>query len=156
MQVRVSENEDERKCPADSSAEHSYAPKHIMQLPKQCGQTCVAIITHLPVDFIVKEFNRKSGTTKFDVYKMLSLLGWDCAINVTPLRDYRMLPQLSLMDLRVKGRSYGGHWAVCFEGMVYDPGAPIIMPLEDYFKIYDRLILRGFLKVEMHPSFIKK
>jgi hypothetical protein len=156
MELRVSRNEDLDYSPVGKPAGHFYAPKLVLQKKNQCGQTCVAIITHLPVEMICAEFKRRGGTTVKDVSGMLRWYGWESDVTVTRLRDYRLLPQLCVMDLAVKGRSWSGHFAVFFEGTVYEPGFHIPVPVATYFQIYPYMKLRGFIKVEVHPSFYKK
>lgn len=115
-----------------------WTPKFSRQGIKErnCGQHCVSMITHLPVDLICKEFKKYKGTHIKDVSGMLRWFGVDCDVTLTKYRKGDILPDLCVAHVR-------GHWHIIHRGRAYDSCVGVFEAENDtrrlisYFKVQE-------------------
>lgn len=124
-----------------------WKPIPLKQTTKNnCGQTCVAMITHLSIDFIHKEFGHSHGTYPRELFKCLYLLGYD---NDQEIKTGE-LPDLAILDIRAKQNNrYWNHWAVYHKGELYDTSGLVFDFSHENLKLLGYK-LKGFIKVT-HP-----
>lgn len=125
---------------------NKYSPKWVRQpYDKSCGQCCVAMITGLPLEFIVDQFKeicghrgpQKSGTTPKEVASMLHWIGWESELYQKSTL-WNRLQRLAIVHIL-------NHWVVYFDGMIWDscmPSSP--MSVSSYGRR-----LKGFIEVKL-------
>lgn len=111
---------------------------------KNCGQRCVAMITGLPLDYVIKDFGHSKGTMLLEVARRLFLYGWECY----GIREYGKIPELAMVCMKNKGR--GSHWVIAYKGFMYCTGAGKF-PIEKYRENGFSKIC-WFAEVKMTPS----
>lgn len=112
----------------------SWMPQYSRQLKheRNCGQHCVAMITHLSVELICKEVGHNKGTHPEDLRKML----WWFGVESEFITSGGFLPRLCIIHIK-------HHWAVYFDGIVYDSCLGI-KPIGEY-----RYKIKRFIKIEV-------
>lgn len=131
---------------------NKWMPKFVLQGFKErtCGQCCVAMITGLPVDFVIKEMRRRGGTQRLDLVNALSWFGHDCSYYLRRCRSVDTIScDLAILGCGVKGRRGGGHWVVYYKGLIWDSCIGVY-PSSDLGKY--RLFLRDYLEVAVPPA----
>jgi len=114
-----------------------WKPRYSQQLKgeRNCGLHVVSMITHLPVDFLMKEFKKYAGTITNDVRYMLWFFGVESA-------DYQRfagtLPTLCVLHVL-------GHWCLHHVDTTYDSCLGIFPTSE---KRADRRKIIGFIPVK--------
>lgn len=83
---------------------------------KICGQCCIAMITGLPLDIIFEQMRSRTSTTLRQVADTLLWFGWD--LDIVARHDEPS--GMCLLHLKQKGNRHYGHWAVYYDGMIYD------------------------------------
>jgi RimJ/RimL family protein N-acetyltransferase len=98
-----------------------------------CGQSCVAMLTGVSVDEVIKVIGTEKGTNKQDLKKALDYYG----IRYAP-KSMKYDPNVSLPDLcviRMILPGYG-HWGLYYNGTYYDPEFGVLNECPDNAKIF--------------------
>lgn len=115
----------------------SWEPKFSIQgNERTCGLHCVAMITHLPYEFIKKEYPYLKGTSEYKVRMMLGMLGYETDFEWKKFVKGMKLPDLCILHV-------ANHWCIHFKGMIYDSNIGIFDIRED------RRRIKHFIKVEI-------
>lgn len=111
-----------------------WNPKYSKQGMKErnCGQHCIAMITHIPVEIICSEINRRKGTYTRELPQFLRWFGYDC-------ENYE--EGWKVCDLAILYVQH--HWCLYWRGMIWDSCGGIWKASEDKRRI------KGFIKVEV-------
>jgi len=115
----------------------SWKPKYSKQShnEKTCGLHVVAMITHLPYDYIKTVLPKFKGTSPQDVCMTLGILGYTADYNWTKYQG-QQLPDLAVVHVR-------NHWCIWFKGYIYCSCVGIV-PFKEY-----RSRIKHFIKVEI-------
>lgn len=94
---------------------HQFQPS-----PKSCGQTCLAMLTGVPVADVIAEIPDRAATTAGKLAAYLVMRGW----TATKLRRYRgVITELAIARIVWPGRSASanGHWILRAHSRWFDP-----------------------------------
>ena len=115
----------------------SWEPKFSQQLNKErtCGLHVIAMITHLPYEYIKTVLPKYNGTNHEDLCRTLYMLGYDADFTWTKFSGHN-LPDLCILHIR-------NHWCIWFKGMIYCSNLGIVT-LERY-----RARIKHFITVKI-------
>ncbi len=125
-----------------------WQPKYSVQKKheKNCGLHCISMITHLPIPIIIEQI--KSGPTNFkQLCNAMLMLGWDSSFDVIKTKNWKALPKLAILDLHKSGKRHG-HWAVWYDGIIYDSCVGAWDKINDYCEATG-LRLKGYIEVKL-------
>lgn len=112
---------------------------------KNCGQHCVSMICKLPMAVVTEFFGHSKGTCEKEVTGALSWFGWDYDILRKSVNFYS-LPNLAIIHVFCQSRYH--HWAVYYDGYIYDSCIGIWQVNSENLKKY-RYKLKGYIKVHL-------
>lgn len=115
----------------------SWTPKFSYQLPHErtCGIHVIAMITHLPYEYLLTVIKKHKGTNTEDLAYTLYSLGYEADRILTRYHGQK-LPDLCIIHVQK-------HWCLYFKGKIYCSNNGVMTPKE-----YGRRI-KSFLKVEI-------
>jgi len=98
-----------------------------------CGQTCVAMVAGISVDEAIQVIGKTGGTHGSDLIRGMKKLGVACS-KKSKVTDGLTLPKRAILrqKLRDRKKKWGGHWVLYLDGIIYDPGPGISMPVAEY------------------------
>lgn len=86
-----------------------------------CGETCISMLTGVPLPQVVEICGKQNGTTTKDIIRTLSVFGINCAPRCRRIsRKLPVYPQKCLLVLRNKTRKRF-HWMLMLDNKIYDP-----------------------------------
>lgn len=125
-----------------SGVKSNWEPKLFMQTKKEknCGQYCVAMITHIPPEVIIREL-KKGSTYVREMEPMLRWFGVECSF--TPMKYIKgmILPDLCILAIT-------GHWCIYFKGYIYCPDIGKVT-FEEYISCTRKFRIQSFFKLEI-------
>lgn len=89
-----------------------------------CGQSVVAMVLEVTLDESIALFGKSGKTCTRDLITVLRSRGVTCDSRLTVKRCGRELPRRCVLSLHARPRSIAkgwGHWALLWDGTVYDP-----------------------------------
>lgn len=96
------------------SWEPKYSRKERPMKDTNCGQHCVAMVTHLPVGVIEAFLGTRRGTTFKQITGACRWFGLDCDVSENKFIRGMTLPKLCLIHT-------SQHFSVYFDGKIYCP-----------------------------------
>jgi len=93
---------------------------------KTCGHHCIAMIAGISVERVIELIGHDKGTNNHQLQKALKKLGFNSECRVYKNKKY--ISPLSILLFKWKK---GGHWVVCEDGKIFDPGKPYIYMFDD-------------------------
>lgn len=125
---------------------HPDRIRHVVQ-PRgslSCGQACVAMVAGVSLGAAIRAVGHAHGTHVFELKRALAKLGVECDPSdegrFVPFRgDPAGLPPRAILWLRGPADAMKTHWAVLWDGRVYDPNGPTTdWPIKGYFTVRRR------------------
>lgn len=100
---------------------------------KQCGQTCLAMITGKSIQEVCKDMNKYRSTSLFkDIAKYLEKQGYKVTKH-TGRVEFDEVPDNSV--IRVTFPNKAGHFIIKHKGKYYDPAVGVVEEFNNYRKI---------------------
>lgn len=123
--------------------------KHLKQdKPKNCGQTCVAIIAGIDIEKSEKIFGHSTSTRTSMVKKALYKLGFKSDKRMKRCDWDSKLPPQCIIRVHFIPKETYTHFIVYDLGWIYDPAQNESFPLHHYKKYMEsRLKLTSYLEI---------
>lgn len=96
-----------------------------------CGQTCVSILTGVPVKEVCRVMGARGATSTHHLQAALVRHGWQCAKKLVPLRRVDGFVPVGIVSMRDAARGRA-HWVVWFDGYYVDPADGLCWAPEDF------------------------
>lgn len=87
-----------------------------------CGQTCLAMLTGVPVDEVIRAIPDNRGTIAKQLCAWLEARGWTTSGKCR--KSSLFLPAIALCRVRWGGESRRAHWVLWSNGQWWDPLTP--------------------------------
>ena len=103
-------------------------------LSKQCGQTCLAMITGKTIEEICDDLNNIYTTSIYsDLQEYLEGNGFNTTVTFGSHIKFSDVPDDSI--IRLKKPCNGGHFVLKIKSEIYDPAIGIVKEYKNHYKI---------------------
>ncbi|GAB6464281.1 hypothetical protein bcgnr5369_36220 [Bacillus cereus] len=113
-----------------------------------CGQTCVSMITGIPLSGVIKEIGHKNSTYTRELISAMKKFNIKCAdkhIEVESNSTY-ILPNVAIIQIRNKRK---GHYIIHNNGKFFDPYGKIYTSEEELFKTCEGYAIKYIIEVDI-------
>jgi len=110
-------------------AKPEWTPKFSQQTYTQhtCGIHVIAMITHLPYEYITTVLPKFKGTNHKELCETLYMLGYDADFEWTKYTG-QTLPELCILHVR-------NHWCVYFKGQIWCSHGDVRWTVKEYGRV---------------------